>query len=221
MAKPKVALYWCASCGGCEETVVDLNEFILDVVAAVDIVLWPVALDFKYDDVRKIKDGDIAVSFINGAIRTSEQEEISKLLRQKSKVVIAFGSCSSLGGIPGLANFYHKKDIMSRAYLESESTVNPNNIMPKEKSTYEGKEMEIPEFYKRVYALDQIIDVDYYLPGCPPTPDVVKNALLAILEGKLPEKGAVLTENKALCNDCPRNDTKPETIAIKEFKRPH
>ena len=85
MAKPKVAFYWCASCGGCEEAVIDLNEFILDVVAAVDIVLWPVAMDFKYDDIRNMEDGEITVSFINGAIRLSEQEEIVKLLRQKQK----------------------------------------------------------------------------------------------------------------------------------------
>jgi len=84
MAKPKVAFYWCASCGGCEEAVVDLAEKILDVVAAVDIILWPVALDFKYKDIEAMDDGSIAVSFINGAIRTEEQEHIAKLLRQKS-----------------------------------------------------------------------------------------------------------------------------------------
>ncbi len=101
--KPKVAFYWCASCGGCEEAVVDLAEGVLDVVAAVDIVFWPVALDFKVEDVEAMKDGSITVSFINGAIRLSEQEEMAKLLRRKSQVVIAFGSCSHLGGIPGLA----------------------------------------------------------------------------------------------------------------------
>ena len=83
MAKPKVAFYWCSSCGGCEEAVVDLNEDILKVVDAVDIVLWPVALDFKKKDVEALADGEIAVSFINGAIRLAEQEEWVKLLRQK------------------------------------------------------------------------------------------------------------------------------------------
>ena len=78
MAKPKVAFYWCASCGGCEEAVVDLAEDILDVVAAVDIVFWPVALDFKRKDVEAMADGSIAVAFINGAIRTTEQEEMAR-----------------------------------------------------------------------------------------------------------------------------------------------
>lgn len=69
MAKPKVAFYWCASCGGCEETVVDLNEGLLTVAEAVDIVFWPVAMDFKRKDVEALGDGEIAVSFINGGVR--------------------------------------------------------------------------------------------------------------------------------------------------------
>ena len=89
--KPKVAFYWCASCGGCEETVLDLDERVLDVVAAVDIVFWPVALDFKRRDVEAMPDGSIAAAFINGAIRNSEQEEMAHLLRRKSQTVIAFG----------------------------------------------------------------------------------------------------------------------------------
>src|SRR5512136_1331143 len=109
--KPKVAFYWCASCGGCEETVVDLEEKILDVVTAVDIVFWPVALDFKRKDVEAMPDGSIVASFINGAIRSTEQQEMAHLLRRKSKFVLAFGACSHMGGIPGLANLWDKKAI--------------------------------------------------------------------------------------------------------------
>ena len=100
--KPKVAFYWCASCGGCEEAVVDLAEKILDVVAAVDIVFWPVALDFKKADVEAMEDGSILAAFVNGSIRTTEQEEMAHLLRRKAKVLVAFGSCAHLGGIPAL-----------------------------------------------------------------------------------------------------------------------
>jgi len=84
MAKPKVAFYWNASCGGCEEAVVDLAEDILTVTDAVDIVFWPVAFDFKKKDVEALQDNEIAVSFINGAIRTSEQEEMVNLLRKNT-----------------------------------------------------------------------------------------------------------------------------------------
>jgi F420-non-reducing hydrogenase small subunit len=218
-AKPKVAFYWCASCGGCEETVVDLNEDILKVVDAVDIVLWPVALDFKRKDVEAMPDGGIAVSFINGAVRLSEQEEWVKLLRLKSGLVIAFGSCAHLGGIPGLGNVANREQILERKYTTVPTIDNPQRIFPSETSTVDGYELELPGFYDTVKTLDQTIDVDYYLPGCPPPSNLVWDAVIAILEGKLPEKGAVLAPNKALCDTCPRNETKPEEFTIKAFRR--
>ena len=219
-AKPKVAFYWCSSCGGCEESIVDLAEDILKVVEAVEIVFWPVALDFKKKDVEAMEDGSIAVSFINGAVRLSEQEEMVKLLRKKSGLVVAHGSCSHLGGIPGLGNFWNKETIFNRAYHTTPSTDNPDRTVPLEKVEVEGKELTLPAFYDTVYALDQVIDVDYYLPGCAPPRDLILSAVQAILEGKLPPKGAVLSPNKSLCDDCDRNESKPEKLVISEIKRP-
>jgi len=220
MAKPKVAFYWCASCGGCEETVVDLNEDILKVADAVDIVLWPVALDFKRKDVEALKDGEIAVSFINGSVRLEEQEEMVKLLRHKSGLVVAFGACAHLGGIPGLANFCSREEIFQWAYKDAPTVDNPQGTTPQEKVAIDVGELTLPEFYDTVKTLDQTIPVDYYLPGCPPPPDSVMNAVNAILTDQLPEKGAVLAPDKALCDTCPRKETKPEKISITEVKRP-
>jgi F420-non-reducing hydrogenase small subunit len=200
--------------------VVDLNEDILKVAEAVDIVLWPVALDFKRKDVEALKDGDIAVSFINGAVRLEEQEEMVKLLRQKSGLVVAFGACAHMGGIPGLGNFWDRETIFQRQYKEVPTMENPEGITPKVKTKIDGMELTLPEFYDTVRTLDQTIDVDYYLPGCPPPPDLIMAAVTAILEGKLPEKGSVLAPDKALCDVCPRKDSKPEKLAIKEMKRP-
>ncbi len=221
MAKPKVAFYWCASCGGCEEAVVDLNEDILKVVEAVDIALWPVALDFKYKDVEAIPDGGIAVSFINGAVRNSEQEEIVKLLRTKSGLVVAFGSCSHLGGIPGLANFYDREAVFARAYKTVPTVENPDGTLPQLSTKVPEGELTLPEFYDTVKPLDQVVDVDYYLPGCAPPPDLIMNAVGAILEGKLPEKGAVLAPDKSLCRTCPRGENKPDKLVMKEVRRVH
>ena len=90
--KLRIAFYWAASCGGCEIAVLDINERILDVVKAADIVFWPVAMDFKYGDVEAMPDGHIDVTFFNGSIRNSEQEHMAKVLRSKSKTLVAFGS---------------------------------------------------------------------------------------------------------------------------------
>ena len=219
--KPKVAFYWCASCGGCEEAVVDLAEGILDVVAAVDIVFWPVALDFKVSDVEALPDGSIAASFINGAVRLSEQEEMARLLRRKSKYVIAFGSCSHLGGIPGLANLWDRQSIFVWYYHKAPSVADGNGLEPGEKIEVPEGTLELPAFWDTVKTLDQVIDVDYYLPGCPPTPKLVGNAVNALLRGELPPKGSVLAETRALCHECPLNDTKPDKLLIKEVKRVH
>ena len=220
MAKPKVAFYWCASCGGCEEAVVDLNEDLLKVADAVDIVLWPVALDFKKKDIEALSDGEIAVSFINGAVRLEEQEEMVKLLREKSGLIVAFGACAHIGGIPGLGNFWTRDTIFQRVYKETPTVENPEGIIPLEKTATDVGDLTLPEFYNTVKTLNQTIPVDYYLPGCPPPPDLILNAVNAILSGKLPEKGTVLAPNKALCDTCPRAETKPEKISIREIKRP-
>jgi F420-non-reducing hydrogenase small subunit len=215
-----VAFYWCASCGGCEEAIVDLAEGVLTVVEAVDIVFWPVALDFKRSDVEAMADGSIAVSFINGAIRTSEQEEMAKLLRRKSGLVIAYGACAYQGGIPGLANLTEKKEILDYVYREAPSNSNGTSLPTPHLKVPEG-ELELPELFETVLTLDQVIDVDYYLPGCPPTPKITLNAVLAILSGKLPEKGAVLAGDRALCHECELNTTKPEKLLVSDLKRPH
>lgn len=219
--KLKVAFYWCASCGGCEESVVDLAENILDVVAAVDIVLWPVAMDFKKKDVEAMADGSILVSMINGAIRTSEQEEMARLLRKKSKLVIAYGSCAHLGGIPGLANQFEREELLKFVYEDSPSTSNPQKLHPQTTYKENGNVVTLPKIFNVVRSLDQVIDVDYYLPGCPPTPKLLKQAIETLLSGKLPEKGLVLSPDIALCEECPKKDTKPSDLSFKEFKRPH
>ena len=187
MSKPKVAFYWCASCGGCEEAVVDLAEAILDVVNAVEIVLWPVALDFKLEDVRAYRPGEIAVSFINGSVRSSEHEMWVKMLREKSQLVVAFGACAHLGGIPGLANCTSRDEIFKNKYLSSASVANPKGVLPQLETWVDGYSLELPETWNTVRSLGQVIDVDYYLPGCPPPAQRIKALLLPLLDGATPK----------------------------------
>lgn len=217
--KPKVAFYWCASCGGCEEAVVDLAEGILPVLDAVDIALWPVALDFKLEDVRAWRPGEVAVAFINGSVRSSEQEMWVRLLREKCGLVVAFGSCAHLGGIPGLANGTTRSEILANKYLRSPTVDNQAGVLPQLETWIGDKDLDLPELWNTVRSLDQVIDVDYYLPGCAPPPDLIGKAVQAILSGALPAKGAVLAPDKALCETCPRNDSKPEQFQVERFRR--
>jgi F420-non-reducing hydrogenase small subunit len=219
--KPKIALCWLASCAGCDEAVVDLNESLLDVAAGVEIELWPVATDFKYEHLESMADQELALGVLHGAVRNSEQEEIAKLMRAKSKVILAFGSCACFGGTAGLANFRTRDDIMNWVYLDSPTVVNPDGILPKAESLVDGKSLTLPEFYDHVYALDQVINIDYYLPGCPPPPDLILNGINAVISGDLPPRGSSLAPRTALCDTCPRNRTKPERLEIKTVKRIH
>ena len=219
--KPKVAIEWLGSCGGCDEAIVDLNEALLDVTNAVDVIFWPVALDYKYHHLEKMADGEIVLSIINGHVRNSEQEEVAKLLRKKSHLVLAFGACACFGGTPGMANFRTKEDIFNWVYRDAPTVINPQGNVPQVKTKVDGKDLTLPAFYEQVFSLNQIIDVDYYLPGCPPPADLIANAVTAVLEGKLPTKGSTLAPHKALCDSCKRNKTKPQRISFKELKRIH
>ena len=94
MSKLKLALYWAASCGGCEIGQLQIGEKLLKLVEVADIVFWPVAIDVKYKDVEAMADKSIDVCLFNGGIRNSEQEHLAKMLRNKSKVLIAYGACA-------------------------------------------------------------------------------------------------------------------------------
>jgi len=216
-----VAFYWWASCGGFEGTVVDLAEDILGVVEKVDIVLWPVAMDFKYHDLEALADGEITATLLNGAIRSSEQEEMAVLLRRKSKYLIAYGACAHLGGIPGLANQFDREEILRFNYEDAPTVVNEARTRPQLEFTEDGRSPHLPELRNVVRTLDQVVDVDYYIPGCPPTPNLTKAAFAALLSGNLPPKGSVLAPDTALCEECPRKATKPADVAFTAFRRPH
>jgi F420-non-reducing hydrogenase small subunit len=219
--KPKIGFYWCASCGGCEEAVLDLAEDILGVVEAVDIVFWPVAMDFKKKHVQAMPDKSIAATLLNGAIRTSEQEEMARLLRRKSQCLIAYGACAHLGGIPGLANQFSREELLRTVYEEAPTVVNEARTRPQASYENNGHTVTLPEFHNVVRALDQVVEVDYYIPGCPPTSKMTKSAIRALLEGKLPAKGSVLAPDVALCDQCPRKASRPADLRFAGFKRPH
>lgn len=202
--KFKLAFYWAASCGGCEIAVLDIDEKILDVVQSAEIVFWPVAIDTKYKDVKNMADKYIDVCFFNGAIRTEENERMAKLLRRKSKVLIAYGACAQMGGIPGLANVSNRKEVFEKVFLENLSTKNLTGVVPKTRITTKEGELNLPEFYDTVKTLDQTVDVDYYIPGCTPAVERTLYALEKIANGNLPPKGSVLAPLKSVCDECPR-----------------
>jgi F420-non-reducing hydrogenase small subunit len=163
------------------------------------------------------------LTLFNGAIRNSENYELAELLRRKSVVLCAFGSCASEGCIPGLANLTTRAAIWDYVYLKSPSTVNPEGVFPQPKYKVPEGELTIPVMWNTVRTLPQVVEVDYIIPGCPPQSDqigAVVGAVIDILQnGKpLPPKGTVLgATDKTCCDECPR---KREVKKITKFIRP-
>jgi len=214
--KAKLALYWAASCGGCEIAVLGIDDKILKVDEAFEIVFWPCVMDGKVRDVENLADGEIDVCLFNGGIRTSEQEYMAKLLRKKSKVLVAFGSCAHEGCIPGLANLSNRKEIFQISYHDTPSTVNPEGIEPQTETETPNGTLHLPFFYDTLKTLDQTVPVDYYVPGCPPEADRIWDAISAILEQNLPAPGSVIGAKSTVCDTCPRTRSEKK---IKKFYR--
>ena len=219
MPKLKVALYWAASCGGCEIATLAIGDRILKLAEAADIMFWPVAIDAKYADVENMPDGSIDACLFNGAIRNSENEYLAKLLRRKSRIMIAYGSCACEGCIPGLANFFSAKEILQTVYIDTASSDNIDKVIPQTKVAVPEGELELPEFYNTVKTLAQTVDVDYFVPGCPPEESTTWMALEALISGNLPPRGTVIAPpSSSVCNDCPRIKNEKK---IKSFHRPY
>jgi F420-non-reducing hydrogenase small subunit len=178
---------------------------LLDLLPKLEFVHMPVLMDHKLygqkGEKEKLEIPEADVGLISGGIRTEENKEIALKMREKCKVIVAVGSCANFGGIPALGNLYLNEEILEKVYRGTKSTDSADD--PKE---------EIPPLTDRVYSVAEVIKVDVSLPGCPTTPELVAEALTALLEGKsfqLPER--------SVCDDCP---VKREKKAVTKLKRP-
>lgn len=226
--KVKLAINWAAACGGCDVSILDLEGAVLELAELVEFVYWPVAMDFKRADLRALAPGSVEIGLFNGAVRTDEQEEDALLMRERCQLLVAYGSCACFGGIPGLANVAPLEETLLRAYKETASTDNPDDVRPLTTvrvPTRAGEaELELPALCDRVRPLHQVVDVDLFVPGCPPPTARIQDlvaAVAAVAEGAPPPpRGAFLASERALCEECPRNAHRGKAQPDR-FVRPH
>jgi F420-non-reducing hydrogenase small subunit len=203
--KLQVGMYWAAGCGGCDISLLEIGERILDLLEIADIAFWPCIADFKVADVAAYPDRYIDLCFVNGAIRNSENEAIARLLRAKSATLVGYGSCAVDGGIPALANLSSPRQIFATIYHELPSTVNPGGAEPVPESKTAFGPLEIPHFHPAVRRLRDVVRVDYEIPGCPPQADEVWETIVALSSGAVPaSNGAVRVgcTNRSVCDEC-------------------
>lgn len=184
---------WLSSCGGCHVAIVDLHEKLLGVLEAVEIQHCPVLTD-----VKSYPEAEIGI--LTGAIRTAHDRHVAEEMREKCKTIIAFGTCAVYGGLPGAALTHSREDIMKRVYIDSPST--KTDICP---------DAEISELEKMVTPVDEVIDIDLYLPGCPPHPYFILNALISLVNGRQPK-----ADQTSVCAKCRRQMKKTDVKVIKD-----
>jgi len=192
-AKISVATTWLQSCSGCHVAFLDLHEGLLDGLESIEI---------KYSTIMDVKEvPEVDIGIVEGAVANEDNEEILKKFREKAKRIVALGTCACFGGIPGLRNLFQRADILERGYVDTESTV-------------DGKiptGAEIPALKKHVVPIDQVIEVDHYIPGCPPLPEAIADTLMALAEGRTPER-----KTRNLCEECTRKKDRM-LVASRDF----
>ena len=219
--KLRIGMYWASSCGGCDISLLEIAEHLLELIEVADVVLWPCVADFKYRTVADYPDGHIDVCLFNGGIRSSEQEEIARLLRRKSRTLAAYGACAMDGGIPALANLKSSDEIYDAVYRSNPTLHNPSKTEPVERWSTPQGDITLPRLYPQVLRLADIVDVDYQIPGCPPVGAQVWKVLQAVAAGEVPARADAVRvgcDNRSVCDECHREKRKTR---VKEFKRPH
>ena len=189
----KVAFWQNSDCWGCHQSLLNVHLGLLPVLPALEIVYWPAVVDFKYNSLENREDGEILVGFVEGSLRTNEDIEATKLMRQKCQLIIAFGSCSCYGNVHGLANQWNKENLVKRKFSEVESIADESQGEPNE---------HVPGFLDKIVPVDDIIKVDAYISGCPPKPEQIVSAIQFLL-GQKPFP----MNDLAFCNDCSLNQS--------------
>jgi len=188
----KVAFMQLSSCWGCHQSLLNAHLGLLPILPQLDIVYWPAVVDFKLASLVERPDNDILVGFIEGVARTKEDTAHAKLMREKCAIIVAIGACSCYGSVAGLANLFDKEELVKRKFTETESITDKE---PKEPTK------NVPGFEDFIVNVDDIVDVDVFIPGCPPTTNNIIAAIsfLLTLVGEGP---SALDKKTCVCNTC-------------------
>ena len=169
--KARIATVWLGGCSGCHMSFLDMDEWLFDLAERAEIVFSPIA------DVKEFP-SDVDVTLIEGAIANEDNRELALEVRKNSKMVVSFGDCAVTGNVTALRNpMGDPSEILARVYVESPDL---NGVVPNEEGI-------VPALLPKVLPVHQLIQVDVYLPGCPPPADRIQEALIGILDDNLPK----------------------------------
>jgi NAD-reducing hydrogenase small subunit len=169
--KVRISTIWCEGCSGCHMSFLDMDERLVDLIKKGMVIDASPLTDLK------IPREQVDVGIIEGSVANDTQEEEVKMMREKCKYIVAIGDCAVFGGIPTMRNYLKVSDVLNRAYIEAET--NFNKHIPKSR--------DISKLLPRVKPVNEVIKVDFYIPGCPPSADIIFYVLNELIEGRIPK----------------------------------
>lgn len=168
MSKKKLATVWLDGCSGCHMSFLDLDERLIELAGKVDLVYSPLVDNKEFPP-------DVDLTLVEGAVSSEEDLHKIKTIRGRTKVLVSLGDCAVTANVPAMRNPFTVDSVYDRAYRETATLApgTPNEVIPRLLS------------YAR--PVHEVVAVDVYIPGCPPSADVIFYALSELLEGRQPE----------------------------------
>lgn len=169
MGRSVIATASLAGCFGCHMSLLDIDERILKLIEVVEFNKWPI------DDIKAFTK-PVDVGLIEGGCCNSENVEVLRSFRKNCKVLVSVGECAIMGGLPALRNTVPVKECLEEAYLNSPTAAPEDRLIPNDE--------ELPVILDKVYPCHEVVKIDHFLPGCPPSADLIWEAVTALVEGR-------------------------------------
>ncbi len=168
MEKPRVATLWLDGCSGCHMSLLDMDERLLEVATKIELVYSPVV------DAKEFPE-NVDLTLVEGAIASCDDLEKIKRVRSRTKMLVALGDCAVTGNVPAMRNNFVLEEVLRRGYVEN-ATANQGPPI-----------YEVPELEGKVIPLHESVKVDLFVPGCPPSADLIYFVLNEVLAGRVPD----------------------------------
>ena len=170
MSKARIATVWLDGCSGCHMSFLDMDERLLDIAAAAELVYSPLV------DAKEFPD-DVDVTLVEGAVSSEEDLHKIKMIRERTKVLVSLGDCAVTANVPGMRNPFGTKAVYDRAYREN-VTFDPG--IPN---------LVVPALLPTSRPVHEFVKVDVFVPGCPPSADTIHYVVAELLAGRSPDVG--------------------------------
>ncbi len=168
MSKVRLATAWLDGCSGCHMSFLDLDERLIDIADMIDVVYSPIV------DLKDFPE-NVDVTLVEGAVSNEDDLQKIEKIRARTKLLISLGDCAVTSNVPGMRNYYRIEDLENRAYVENSDI---NKTAP---------DQVVPPLLKRSKPIHHVVDVDIFLPGCPPPADAIHHVLSELLNGRTPD----------------------------------